>query len=228
MSAVRDEDRTLVAVIGDLRRSRAADDRAALQRRFERALEAAAEPRPAGALQLPDPDPVSGPTITTGDEFQTLFGAPEEALELVLRLDEALHPVRARYGLGAGALETPVNPDDAIGMDGPCFHRARAALEGADRTDRWVQVEGFGDRVDPAASATLDLAAAVRAGWTDRQRSYAEAYRELGVQAEVAERFDVAKSTVSESLAAANAHRVFEALRETAGLLDDVHARDRP
>lgn len=205
-----------MAVIGDIRGSREAEDRAALQERFQGALDGAST----GPASLPTGAPLSGPTITTGDEFQALFEDAGPALGFAVRVTEAMHPARLRFGIGRGALETPLNEDDAIGMDGPCFHRARSAVQDSAGRRAWVAVEGFGERIDRAADATLALVAAVREGWTDRQREYASAYRELGVQHEVAERFDVAKSTVSESLAAARAKETLQALAATASLLD--------
>lgn len=204
-----------VAVIGDIRSSRNHGDRGKLQQRFADAIEAAADRRKRSSEVA---SPAAGPTITTGDEFQVLFQASAGVAPFLVDVTELMFPVRLRFGLGLGSLETPLR-EEAVGMDGPCFHEARSALERADEEDAWVRVAGFGGRFDPSLDAVFDLVAAVRDDWTDRQREFATAYRELGVQQAVADRFGVSKSTVSESLASAHVHEVHAAEAAIADLL---------
>lgn len=220
-----DDDR-YVALIGDIRGSREHGDRAGLQQRFAEAIEAAGEPRTPAS---DPPAPVSGPTITTGDEFQALFETAAGVQGFLVDVTDLMFPVRLRFGLGFGGLETPLK-EEAVGMDGPCLQNARQALDRAEDEDAWVRLEGFGRRFDPSLEAVFDLVAAVRSDWTDRQRQFAQAYRELEVQQAVADRFDVAKSTVSESLASAHAREVHEAESAIANLLAEAVGRpeDRP
>lgn len=213
-----DADRRYLALIGDIEASREHEDRSALQRRFDEAIATAVD-RLSGPAR-----PVSGPTITTGDEFQALFEDAGGVVAFTATLVDEMHPVRLRFGLEWGTLETELQ-DEAVGMDGPCFHRARAALETATDEGARVRFEGFGDRLDRALDGVADLIAAVRADWTDRQRQFATAHRELGVQQAVADRFDVSKSTVSESLASARAHEVREAERSLARMLAEATER---
>jgi hypothetical protein len=201
--------RRYIALIGDIRGSREHEDRSRLQGRFARTLQDAGDP---------SSPPASGPTVTTGDEFQALFTSASGIEPFLLDVTEGLHPVELRFGLGQGPLETAFR-EEAIGMDGPCLHRARSALERAEDDEAWVRAEGFGARLDTGLDAFFDLVASVRDRWTDRQREFAEAYRELGVQQAVADRFDVSKSTVSESLASAHVHEVRRAERALADLL---------
>src|SRR5690625_3549704 len=80
-------------------------------------------------LNQSDYAPVSPYTITLGDEFQAVF---EEAGALPVHLFRILavsHPVRIRFSLGVGSIVTPVNTEQAIGMDGPAFHEARSGMD---------------------------------------------------------------------------------------------------
>ena len=83
--------------------------------------------------------------LAAGDEIQGLFRRPEAAVRVVTALADALAPERLAVGLGRGALTTDPSPRVSE-MDGPCFHHARAALEGARKDDAWVGVKGFGER----------------------------------------------------------------------------------
>lgn len=211
------EEELYAAVIGDIQGSRDHEDRGTLQQRFAEAIQAAAE-----RCKAPQrTSPVSGPTITTGDEFQALFEEAAGVEAFLVDVTDLMHPVRLRFGLGLGELATPLQTE-AVGMDGPCFHEAREALERADEEEAWVRVGGFGRRFDPSIDAIFDLVASVRGDWTDRQRELATAYRELGVQQAVADRFDVSKSTVSESLSSAHAHEVHDAETAIGDLLAEA------
>lgn len=191
-----------VALIGDIRGSRDLEDRAQVQERFERTLE--------DANETFDEAIAADLVITTGDEFQGLFTTPSAALEALVAVADELAPVRFVFGLGHGTLETKLKPQ-AVGMDGPCFHRARQALEAASQDQVFARVSGFGSSTDPWANTVLDLVGALRQRWTDRQQAFIRAYRELPTQRAVAERFEVSPSVVSESLTAASFHRVHDA-----------------
>lgn len=196
-----------VALIGDIRGSRQLEDRAGVQEELRQALE-----------QLPeelDEATVSRPVITTGDEFQGLFHTPRAAVEALGRLDERFVELSFAFGIGVGGLDTDLR-EEAVGMDGPCFHHARAALEAAKDESVGIRVAGFGAQADRLASAVLALVAATRSDWTKVQARYARALRDAATQQAVAERFDRSKSSVSESLAVAHVREVRAAEREAA------------
>ncbi|MCB1162333.1 MAG: hypothetical protein H6693_07185 [Candidatus Latescibacteria bacterium] len=126
-----------IAVIGDLVGSRRLGDdaRFGLQDRMQKRFSAL---RTAGS-----PGIAARPLITIGDEFQGLFAneaAGYSALLTLMRdLVELSRPVAVRFGLGLGTLSTAMRPD-ALGMDGPCFHNARAALEDTRKRDLLCQL----------------------------------------------------------------------------------------
>lgn len=210
---VEDDGTLYVAVIGDIRGSRDLEDRQAAQARFREAVDTLEDVLPAGSTASPA-------TITTGDEFQALYEADAvAAVDAIVHVTTAMAPARLRFGVGLGTLETELNTEAAIGMDGPCFHRAREAVDAAKQAGGWVRVLGFGDDLDRSAGDLFDVVAAIREDWTDRQAEFARAYRELGIQKDVADRFDVSPSVVSESLKSAHVHRVLAAETSLARLL---------
>lgn len=66
--------------------------------------------------------------ITLGDEFQGLFYDAKAPFEVITYLQVA-YPVKIRYGMGIGRLHTNLSNQDAIGSDGPCWWRAREAID---------------------------------------------------------------------------------------------------
>lgn len=68
-------------------------------------------------------------TITLGDEFQAVFDHADHLFVHMLKIMAALHPVVVRFSLGIGTIDTPVNTEQAIGMDGSAFHVAREGIK---------------------------------------------------------------------------------------------------
>jgi hypothetical protein len=211
-----------VALIGDIRGSRELDDRQAVHQEFTTVVDSLNE-------RLPEDVLASRFTVTTGDEFQGLLTDASAAVEAAVWVSDQLHPVRLRFGLGRGELDTRVNPDQAIGMDGPCFHRARDVIQSAREDGAWLRVGGWSNDLDGHVNSMFDLVQCVREGWTERQVQFALALQEAGAQNRVAERFDVSKSTVSESLSAGHVQEVRTAERSLASLLQErLSGADEP
>jgi hypothetical protein len=196
-------ERCYLAVLGDIRASRELNDRSGIQTRLESSLEELNR-------TLRPRDLAAGFSVTVGDEFQGLLTVPEAVVEALAVLEGEMSPVRFRYGLGWGPVATEIRPH-AAEMDGPCFHRARQALELGKAADRWGTVRGLGDEGDDIATGILALLGAVREGWTDKQAHTVLLARRLPTQREVASALDVSPSTVSESLSSALYSRVCEA-----------------
>jgi hypothetical protein len=204
------------AVIGDLIGSRGLPDRAAVQSRVEEALAATNERwgDELAALFV----------VTLGDEYQGLLARPDHALEIVAFLEGRLEGVRARYGIGYGTLTTPLRTT-AIGMDGPCFHRAREAVQRGKRDDRWVTVAGFGTELDELLNGVLRLMGAVRWEWTDVQAETVFAARVAAERKAVAQARGVSGATVSKALKAALYEPFSEAEHVVTALLSDAARR---
>lgn len=222
-----------VALIGDIVGSREAEDRADLQERFREAVERVND------FYEMLPNSSSGPgklvsplVVTTGDEFQGLFGSPKAAVGAAGFVSDWMAPYTLRFGLGYGPLETEVNEDQAIGMDGPCFQRARRALERAEAEDGWLRIRGFGD-LDHDLGHLADPIGVLRSRWTDRQAEFIRTLRRLNEplgwarQKDVAQELDVSESTVSESLGAAAYSTVKDAEAGLRGLLHGAVERSR-
>lgn len=153
-------------------------------------------------------------TLTAGDEVQALLRAPADAVAVVQRLTD--HAWGSRefpqlvFGLGYGALatgppeEAPEQPPNPALLDGPCFHRARRALDAASGAKAWARFDAEAVSCAGPLNALFDLMGAVRSGWARRQAHYAHQMRVLENQKAVANEWKVSPSVVSESLKAAH------------------------
>ncbi len=208
-----------LALIGDIRGSRALPDRSAAQEHLREAL-ARVEDELGSRL-------AARFAITLGDEFQGLVADPAAGLAVAVACTEAAAPLRLRFGLGWGPLTTELLPE-AIGMDGPCFHRAREAIARAKQEEAWIAAAGFGEREDATLNALLDLLGSVRARWTDKQARIVALRRRRSVQRELARELGLDPSTVSKRLKSAMYGPVTGAERAVADLMGRFAFPDRP
>ena len=109
----------VAAVIGDVIASRDSGDRASLQKNLVAVMG-----------QLNNTHKAIQPlSMTVGDEFQGLYRDLTTALAVALRLRiELLPSIDVRVGIGWGEL-TLVPTDPPFGQDGPCWWRAREAID---------------------------------------------------------------------------------------------------
>jgi hypothetical protein len=97
-------------------------------------------------------------TITLGDEFQGVFSGADRVFPDILAILRALHPVGLRFALGIGPITTRINPEQAIGMDGPAFYQARDLLERMKKEKRTLAIAGLpeDDGLQEGALGLLD------------------------------------------------------------------------
>lgn len=112
-----------LVIIGDIEDSQSVEsqDREVLQEQLSETLE---------ELSNAYEDQIVSPyTITLGDEFQAVFNSGDAVFVQMIKIMAALHPVGVRFSLAVGRIDTPINSEQAIGMDGPAFHQARGGIE---------------------------------------------------------------------------------------------------
>lgn len=112
-----------LVLIGDLEQSQAVKEkeREQLQEKLASVLELLNSEAENGL--------VSPYTITLGDEFQAVFDNADIVFTHILKIMAAVHPVGVRFSLAVGRIDTSINTEQAIGMDGPAFHKARKEIE---------------------------------------------------------------------------------------------------
>jgi hypothetical protein len=183
------------AVIGDVVGSRQATSRSRLQQRLDKALAVVNETMEAAQPLTP----------TLGDEFQGMFGRVEDAIEASFRLRvELVGKVDVRIGIGWGTLRTQDQSRTPFGQDGPCWWRARDALEELARTERSNQepnslrtVCRTGTAQEPAYNAILVLRDQILAGIDEADATILKLLIGGASQQEAAVQLKVNKSSVS-------------------------------
>jgi len=136
-------------IIGDIIGSTGVEDRAGLQRTFEKKIEEA-------NLHLSENLAVRF-QITLGDEFQGLVKDLKHLPAIVSILREIFYPVRIRLSVGIGLISTDIK--DRIGLiDGPAFNMAREGISEISKSRERITIYRTGNE---ETDATLNIICAL-------------------------------------------------------------------
>lgn len=137
--------------------------------------------------------------FTAGDEFQGVLKTALHLFPVIHQIREATSPVSVRFGIGIGAITTPIS-EQPQAMDGPAFHRARDALGRAQEFIGHICLSsGKSDR-DEGVNAWLDVLSFIRSTWSDRAREVIHLYEHFQKLEPVAKKLQISVQAVSKHL----------------------------
>ena len=188
-------------IIGDLVESREAVDRDSLQSRLQVGLEKVN--RRYGYRSIAPAE------IVRGDEFEAGFEDPSFCYRAFGLLERELFPARIRAGIGVGSVSTSLKESISL-MDGSAFHRARSAIENAEKEDSDLMIESSLEELDRLVNTIFSLMSIIKESWTDRQREMVNYYlANLNLtQKEIAYEFGVSQPAVAKTLGRAKAKQI--------------------
>lgn len=167
--------------------------------------------------------------VTLGDECQGILHDAAVLPDLLWRFDE-FQSRQLRVGIGRGVLYTPVGRD-AINIDGPALHRARAGIERAKKERLLGGVfEGFGKDQDSIFNGFARLLHHHRTNLSDQQREVVAHLRGGLNQTQTAEEMEITKQAVSLYAARAGWEAYNEgeqAFKTALALLEPMHAGEK-
>jgi len=201
----------VIAVIGDLVGSRRVAQRSAFQRRLGATLKKTS----AAARRLASPY-----TLTLGDEFQAVYRGGESLFADVVGIMAEIHPVRARLAFGVGELTTRINSEQALGMDGPAFHQARAALTTLKVEDRLLRIAGAEGAAWELANHVLNLLSNDLEGWSRNRLLILAGLLQGRAVREIEDGLKISRVAVYKNIRAAALDEVVGICQELGGAMD--------
>ncbi len=166
-----------VAIIGDIIDSKKMADRKAIQKKFKSVLT---------DINTKYAEDIAAKfTITLGDEFQGLLENRNNIFQIVSEIEMAMIPVEFRFGVGIGAIDTDINLDNSLEIDGPAYHRARKMIKEIESresqyTERQSNImicsEIENAEIDELLNSILSVCTALKSKWTERQKEIIYAY----------------------------------------------------
>ena len=109
-----------IVLIGDIISSKKIPDRQKVQEKIRGVL---------AKLNKENMHLISPYTITLGDEFQAVLKNARHLFGDIITILYVIFPTKIRFSIGIGDIQTPVNPNQAIGMDGTAFYNARTGID---------------------------------------------------------------------------------------------------
>lgn len=206
-----------LVLIGDIVGSRTLPERAQFQRRLRHVLQAINGRRKGLASPY---------TLTLGDEFQAVYREPGTLFADLFAILAEIAPVQARFAVAAGEIVTPLNPAQAIGMDGPAFHRARALLGRLKEDEYLLGATGRDEAAWVLPAASLAILSGQLQGWrSNRLKLFARLLAGEPVP-ELAKRTGITPRAVNKNIRAADLDVWKRILEEVARLLaEDLKPR---
>jgi hypothetical protein len=201
----------LLVIIGDLVSSRTLPDRQDVQRRLEVALHQVNAAR--AGLTSPY-------TLTLGDEFQAVLDRGSRVFLDAVTIQAAVHPVLVRFSLAVGDLSTAVNPHQALGMDGPAFHDARAGIETLKNQDSLLRLCLADPDTTALANAGLSLISHAFRRWQTRRIQILSALQNDRPVPEIAEALEISEQAVYKNVSDGHLRDVLDAFAATGRLID--------
>jgi hypothetical protein len=137
--------------------------------------------------------------ITLGDEFQGLLSSATAIPDLMWDIDHRFSDRNLRVGMGFGVLDTPIQKE-AINVDGPALHMARAAIQTA-HEKRWYGgvFLGFGE-LDAVMNGLARILWFHRSRLTETQLRIAELLRQGQSQSDAAEELNITRQAISKQV----------------------------
>lgn len=157
----------MIAIIGDLIKSRQIQDRHSMQEQLKDCLDDINE-KYSDII-------ISRFTITLGDEFQGLLLTGHNCLRILDEIALRIYPATIRYGLGVGELSTLINSGLCIRMDGPVFWKAREAIQLIHKNNDYgrTNIHLCSQKNDPSVpliNEIIKLTAFQASGWRSSQK----------------------------------------------------------
>jgi hypothetical protein len=207
------EDDIYIAVIGDIKKSKSINYRQEVQERLKKLLE---------EINTQYKDEIASKfTVTLGDEFQGLMKNGTHLMEILFFIEQGMFPVKIRFGIGLGKITTAINPEISIGADGPCYHRARSAVNELKEQEKKKQtfagdvrleVDEENRGIQELANRIIQLMTAIKSFWSDRQREIIwDTLKFQDSQIETGERMNIKQPTVQRSLSSGKYYAYKEA-----------------
>jgi hypothetical protein len=169
--------------------------------------------------------------ITLGDEFQGLLKCGKNTVSIISEIEAAMLPVKLRFGIGIGTIETEINPDIPLGADGPAYHNARKMINELKKKENQyreshsnIMIASVQDEhIDILLNAILSLCSTLKSKWTPRQIEIINCYvASSSNQYKTAENLNITQSSVNKALDNSNYYSYRKAIDTVSLVLNEI------
>jgi len=184
-------------LLGDIVSSKKINDRAKFQKKLIKACNA--------INQANDEDIIAKMKIIKGsDEIGCLLGNLAPLYDIIDGLSNDLHPVKIRFVLVNGEIDTGFESKDISQMDGPAFHQASKLLMDLKKEKLIFNMSTSNKILDTLITNYINLIYLLKKRWSSAKLEIIHSYERWGDQKKVASKLGIAQQTVSYHLTSSN------------------------
>jgi hypothetical protein len=145
--------------------------------------------------------------VTMGDEMQGLLEEPNNIISIIKDMQTTMYPIKLRFGIGIGTINTKIDFENSVRIDGNAYHRARFCIDQIKELNKKnpdtysIMINSNNEVWDDLVNSNLMLCTALRASWTDKQDKIVNMYELCNKdQGETAKALSVSQSYISKTL----------------------------
>jgi hypothetical protein len=202
----------IVVLIGDIVLSRKIKDRVSFDSILMSTL---------NKLSHQNPAILSPYTLTIGDEIQAVFNRASFLFHDAVSILAATNPEKMRFSIGVGVLNKPINPELAIGMDGPAFYNARDGIGLLKKTSDLFYISGDDIPHLDLLRQTLSLISSNMIKWNKTRLQTLEMLQENVSVKEIATRLQISDRAVYKTLNAGALEVIGQIFKDIEKILDE-------
>jgi hypothetical protein len=135
--------------------------------------------------------------IKGSDEIGGLLRNPAPLYSIVNRILQDLYPVKIRFVMVQGEIDTGLDTEDISLMDGPAFHQAAKLMADLKKEKLILNVHTSNKIVDTLLSNNINLIYLIKQHWSPAKREIIRSYEEGDDQSKVAQELGITQQTVS-------------------------------
>lgn len=166
-------------------------------------------------------------SLSRGDELQGIIAGWLEEPGIIRKLRYHCRPLKLKIGIGLGRIAREQIQKDSWKMNGPAFHRARAALEQSKKSKENLTIVKTGiDQFDELINCIWLLIDTLQGNWTDKQWEAVHTYEKSGTYEEAAKILNISMQNVEKRCKAAQWKQIKQSeniLGKIEMYLDKIH-----
>ena len=213
-----------IAIIGDIKMSKLIIERGKLQNHVINILKTVNEKYA--------PSIASKFLITLGDEFQGLLSSGVHLMDIIQFIKTEAQPIEIRFGIGVGTITTTINPDAAIGADGPAYYMARECIDNMKMAEGTkgrvcgnvqIRIDSSNHLQELSLNTIFNLMHCIEHDWTIKQKEiayYTLSHREK--QTDIAKQFNVSQAYIQQVFSKTHFYAYKDAYDSINTILDEM------
>lgn len=142
--------------------------------------------------------------IKGSDEIGCILGNLAPLYEIINRLSDDLYPVKIRFVMVSGKIDTGYETKDISQMDGPAFHQASKMIMDLKKEKLIFNMLSSNKILDTLLTNNINLIYLLKKRWSHEKLEIIKAYERWGDQRKVASKLGISQQTVSYHLTSSN------------------------